>query len=128
MSPPHLGPIFKAYDIRGVVPDQLDDDAARRIGAAFAEWSGASRIAVGRDCRLSSPSLSAALIDGVTSRGPDVWDLGLVSTDLVYFASGDLQVPAVSVTASHNPPEYNGLKLCLAGAAPVGEDTGLEEI
>ena len=126
--PRDLGPIFKAYDVRGVVPDQLDDDAARRIGEAFAEWAGAEAIAVGRDCRLSSPALAGALMEGVTSRGVDVWDLGLVSTDLLYFASGDLDVPGVSVTASHNPPQYNGLKFCRAGAAPVGEDTGLGEI
>jgi phosphomannomutase len=128
MSPRDLGPIFKAYDVRGVVPDQLDEDVARRIGAAFAEWSGAPRMAVGRDCRVSSPSLASALIEGATSRGVDVYDLGLASTDLVYFASGELDVPAVSVTASHNPPQYNGLKLCLPGAAPVGEETGLRQV
>src|SRR5919204_963590 len=128
MSPRDLGSIFKAYDVRGVVPEELDEDIARRIGAAFAEWSGAPRIAVGRDCRLSSPGLAAALIEGIASRGTDVSDLGLVSTDLLYFASGDLDVPGVSVTASHNPPQYNGLKFCLAGAAPVGQDTGLYEI
>src|SRR2546421_3098754 len=126
--PRDLGPIFKAYDVRGVVPDQLDDDAARRIGEAFAEWAGAKAIAVGRDCRLSSPALAGALMDGVTSRGVDVWDLGLVSTALLYSASGDLDGPGVSAPASHNPPQYNGLKFCRAGAAPVGEDTGLGEI
>src|SRR5919198_2876510 len=128
MSPRDLGTIFKAYDVRGVVPDQLDEDAARRIGGAFARWSAAPKLAVGRDCRLSSPSLAAALIAGATSVGADVVDLGLTSTDLVYFASGELDLPAVSVTASHNPPEYNGLKLCLSGAAPVGEETGLAEV
>src|SRR5919198_2121494 len=128
MSPRDLGTIFKAYDVRGVVPDQLDEDAARRIGGAFARWSAAPKLAVGRDCRLSSPSLAAALIEGATSAGADVVDLGLTSTDLVYFASGELDVPAVSVTASHNPPEYNGLKLCTGGAAPVGEETGLAEV
>jgi phosphomannomutase len=128
MSPRDLATIFKAYDVRGVVPDQLDDDVARRIGAAFARWAGASRIAVGRDCRLSSPGLAAALTDGITSQGADVIDLGFVSTDLLYFASGDRDVPGVAITASHNPPEYNGLKFCLAGASPVGEDTGLREI
>jgi phosphomannomutase len=128
MSPRDLATIFKAYDVRGVVPDQLDDAVARRIGAAFARWAGAPRIAVGRDCRLSSPSLAAALTDGINSQGADVIDLGLVSTDLLYFVSGDLDVPGVAITASHNPPEYNGLKFCLAGASPVGEDTGLREI
>ncbi|MDP9341690.1 MAG: phosphomannomutase/phosphoglucomutase [Actinomycetota bacterium] len=128
MSERDLGSIFKAYDARGVVPDQLDDDVARRAGAAFAEWSGASRIALGRDARPSSPSLAAAFTEGVTSRGADVIDLGLVSTDLLYFASGDLDVPGTVITASHNPPQYNGLKFCLAGAAPVGEESGLREI
>jgi len=127
---PHrdLGRIFKAYDVRGVVPDDLDEDVARRIGSAFAEWAGAGRIAVGRDCRLSSPSLSAALIEGATARGVDVVDIGLASTDLLYFASGDLDVPGVMLTASHNPPRWNGLKFCLAGAAPVSEDTGLRDL
>jgi phosphomannomutase len=127
-TPRDLSGIFKAYDIRGVVPDQLDEDAARRIGAAFAHWARAPRIALGRDVRPSSPGLAAAFSDGVTSRGVDVVDLGLVSTDLLYFASGELHVPGCVLTASHNPPNYNGLKLCLAGAAPVGEDTGLRQI
>ena len=125
---PNLSRIFKAYDVRGVVPDDLDEDVARRIGAAFASWSGASRIAVGRDCRLSSASLAAAVGEGVTSQGADVVDLGLASTDLVYFASGSLDVAAVMLTASHNPPQWNGMKFCLAGAKPVGEDTGLADI
>ncbi len=129
MSPQRdLGTIFKAYDVRGVVPEDLDEDVGRRIGAAFAEWASAPRIAVGRDCRLSSPSLAAALREGAASRGVDVVDIGLASTDLVYFASGNLKVPGVMLTASHNPPEWNGVKLCLAGAAPVGEETGLREI
>jgi len=123
-----LGSIFKAYDVRGVVPDQLDEEVARRVGAAFAEWAAAPSIAVGRDARPSSPSLAASFAEGATSRGVDVVDLGLVSTDLLYFASGDLQVPGTVITASHNPPQYNGLKFCLAGAAPVGEETGLREI
>ncbi|MFM8944978.1 MAG: phosphomannomutase/phosphoglucomutase [Actinomycetota bacterium] len=120
--------IFKAYDVRGLVPDDLDEDAARRIGAAFAAWSGAPRIAIGRDCRISSPDLAAALADGMTGAGADVVDLGLASTDLVYFAAGSLDVPAVMLTASHNPPRWNGMKFCLGGARPVGEETGLAEI
>ena len=129
MSPhPDLDRIFKAYDVRGVVPDELDEDVARRIGAAFAEWAGASRMAIGRDCRLSSPALAAALTEGATSRGVDVVDLGLASTDLLYFASGSLDVPGAMLTASHSPPRYNGLKFCLAGARPVGQDTGLADI
>lgn len=129
MSPhPDLDRIFKAYDVRGVVPDDLDDEVARRLGAAFAEWAGTPRIAVGHDCRISSPSLAAAFREGVTARGADVIDLGLASTDLLYFASGSLDVPGAMLTASHNPPQWNGLKFCLAGAKPVGQDTGLGQI
>ena len=123
-----LARIFKAYDVRGVVPDELDADVARLIGAAFAEWSGAPEILIGRDCRLSSPELAAALAEGAGSRGLDVIDLGLVSTDLLYFASGTLERPGVMITASHNPKQYNGLKFCLPGARPVGEDSGLGDI
>jgi len=123
-----LSRIFKAYDVRGVVPEELDADVARRIGDAFVRWSGAVRVLVGRDCRLSSPELAAAVADGVTGRGADVVDLGLASTDLLYFASGSLDLPGVMLTASHNPKDHNGLKLCLAGARPVGEETGLVEI
>jgi phosphomannomutase len=126
--PRDLDRIFKAYDVRGVVPDDLDAGLVRRIGAAFAAWSGAPRVAVGRDCRLSSPELSAALSEGAVSQGADVVDLGLASTDLLYFASGSLDVPGIMLTASHNPKQYNGLKFCLAGAKPVGEETGLREI
>jgi phosphomannomutase len=128
MAAVDLSRVFKAYDVRGVVPDELDADLARRIGAAFAAWSGAPEILVGRDCRLSSPDLAAALTEGATSRDVDVVDLGLASTDLLYFASGSLDRPGVMITASHNPKEYNGLKFCLGGAKPVGEDSGLGEI
>ena len=123
-----LDRIFKAYDVRGVVPDELDEDIARRIGAAFAEFSGAPRIVIGRDCRLSSPDLAAAISEGITSRGAGVVDVGLASTDLLYFASGSLDLPAVMITASHNPKQYNGLKFCLAGARPVGVESGLLQI
>jgi phosphomannomutase len=123
-----LSRVFKAYDVRGVVPDELDAGFVRLIGAAFATWSGATEILVGRDCRLSSPELAAALTEGATSLGVDVIDLGLASTDLLYFASGSLERPGIMITASHNPKEYNGLKFCLAGAKPVGEDSGLGEI
>ena len=126
MSP--LGPIFKAYDVRGTYPEQLDEDAARRIGTAFARFTDASTIVLGRDCRLSSPSLAAAFAEGVTGRGADVIDLGLATTDMLYFASGKLDVPGAMFTASHNPPQWNGVKLCRAGAAPVGEDSGLTEV
>jgi phosphomannomutase len=123
-----LSSIFKAYDVRGVYPDDLDEDVARRIGAAFASWAAAPAIALGRDARTSSPSLADAFAEGATSRGTDVIDIGLASTDLLYFASGSLGVPGLMLTASHNPARYNGMKFCLAGAAPVGEETGLGEI
>ncbi len=125
---PDLDRIFKAYDVRGVVPDELDVDTARRIGGAFASWSAAPRLLIGRDCRLSSPELAAALADGITAAGADVTDIGLASTDLLYFASGSLDLPGIMLTASHNPPNYNGMKFCLAGAKPVGQDTGLADI
>jgi phosphomannomutase len=124
----NLDTIFKAYDIRGLVPEHLDEDASRRIGAAFARFAAAPCIAVGRDCRESSPGLAAALIDGITSQGVAVHDLGMITTDMVYFAAGALDEPGVMITASHNPKGYNGIKLCLAGAAPVGEETGLVEV
>ena len=117
--PVDLTPIFKAYDVRGVYPEQFDEGASRRIGRAFARWVGADRVVLGRDCRLSSPALSDAFVDGVTAEGTGVVDLGLATTDLVYFASGRLSLPGAMFTASHNPPQYNGLKLCLPGAAPV---------
>ena len=123
-----LPPIFKAYDIRGVYPDQLDEDVARRIGTAFAEFTGGPGIVMGRDCRLSSPALSAAFAEGVMRMGRDVVDLGLATTDMLYFASGRFGMPGAMFTASHNPPQWNGIKLCRAGAAPVGEDSGLGEV
>ncbi|MDQ3782931.1 MAG: phosphomannomutase/phosphoglucomutase [Actinomycetota bacterium] len=123
-----LADIFKAYDVRGVYPDQIDAEAAHRIGQGFAAFAGAERVAVGHDCRQSSPDLVAALVDGITSQGADVARLGPITTDALYYASGAWSLPGVMVTASHNPPEYNGLKFCLAGAAPVGEDSGLGDI
>jgi phosphomannomutase len=125
---PSLDRIFKAYDVRGVVPEELDVELARRIGGAFASWSGAPRILIGRDCRLSSPDLAEALAAGATTAGADVTDLGLASTDLLYFASGSLELPGIMLTASHNPPNYNGMKFCLAGARPVGQETGLADL
>jgi phosphomannomutase len=123
-----LDGIFKAYDVRGVYPSQINEATARRIGCAFAYFAAAERIAVGRDCRLSSPGIASAVIDGITAAGVNVLDLGEITTDALYYASGSMDVPGLVVTASHNPPEYNGLKFCLPGAAPVGEDTGLREI
>lgn len=123
-----LDPIFKAYDVRGVVPDQLDAEVAQRIGSAFARFTGAGRIAVGHDSRLSSPELTAAAIEGILDQGVDVADLGMVTTDMMYFASGVLEVPGLMVTASHNPKGYNGIKVCRSGAAPVGVESGLKEV
>ena len=108
MTDPDLDRIFKAYDVRGVVPDDLDANIARRIGAAFAVWTKLPAILLGRDSRISSPELAAAITEGATSVGVDVVDLGLASTDLVYFASGSLDLPAVMLTASHNPKNYDG--------------------
>lgn len=126
--PVDLRAIFKAYDVRGVYPDQFDEEAARRIGRAFAPWVGAGRILIGRDCRLSSPALSSAFAEGVRAEAVRVVDLGLATTDMVYFASGRLELPGAMFTASHNPPRYNGLKLCRPLARPIGEGTGLQEI
>src|SRR5918997_3075447 len=120
--------IFKAYDVRGLYPSQLDEDASRRIGAAFVSYLGANRIAIGRDMRVSSPELSAAFIAGATGEGAAVVDVGEVSTDALYFASGSLEVPGAMFTASHNPAEYNGIKLCRERAAPIGQESGLVEI
>jgi phosphomannomutase len=123
-----LDAIFKAYDIRGVYPDQIDETVARLVGNAFVGFTGADRVLVGRDARPSSEPLVEAFIDGARLAGADVVDLGLASTDLVYFAAGSLDAPAAMFTASHNPAQYNGIKLCRAGAAPVGEDTGLRQL
>ncbi len=120
--------IFKAYDIRGLVPEQLDADLAWKIGAAFARFAGAPQILVARDMRPTGQALSEAFAAGANGQGVDVVDLGLASTDLIYYAAGKLDAPGAMFTASHNPAGYNGIKLCLAGAAPVGEDTGLREI
>ncbi|MGH9263999.1 MAG: phosphomannomutase/phosphoglucomutase [Acidimicrobiales bacterium] len=125
---PPLDSIFKAYDIRGVVPDQLDADLARAVGGAFARFTGAPRVLMGRDMRPSGEELTAAFAEGATAQGADVVDLGLISTDLAYYAAGSLDAPAAMFTASHNPARYNGIKLCLAGAKPVGQDTGLADI
>ena len=123
-----LDAIFKAYDIRGLVPDELDADLAWKIGAAFAIFTGAPTVLVARDMRPTGEALADAFAAGANSQGADVVDLGLASTDLIYYAAGKLDAPGAMFTASHNPAGYNGIKLCLAGAAPVGEDTGLREI
>jgi phosphomannomutase len=123
-----LDEIFKAYDIRAVVPDQLDAELARKIGSAFAAFAHSPRILIGNDMRPSGPELVAAFSDGVTSAGVDVVLLGLVSTDELFYATGALDAPGAMFTASHNPARYNGIKLCLAGARPVGIESGLREI
>jgi phosphomannomutase len=123
-----LDTIFKAYDIRGVVPDELDADTARLIGASFASFAGAERVLVAWDMRKSSEELAAAFIAGVLQHGTDAVALGLTSTDLIYFAAGRLDAPGAMFTASHNPAQYGGIKLCLSGARPVGQDTGLQDI
>ncbi len=99
-----LNTIFKAYDVRGLYPSQIDEALAGKIGYAFAVFAGVERIAVGRDCRLSSPGIAAALMDGITRAGVDVADLGEITTDALYYVSGSMELPGVVVTASHNPP------------------------
>ena len=123
-----LDTVFKAYDIRGTVPDQLDDELARALGTAFVRFTGADRVLMARDMRSSGVALTAAFAEGATAEGADVVDLGLASTDLLYYAAGHLDAPGAMFTASHNPAQYNGIKLCLSGARPVGQDTGLAEI
>ena len=127
-----LSSIIKAYDVRGVVPGEWDEDVARAIGAAFGEFvaqeSGATAVVTAHDMRESSVPLSRAFAEGVVSRGLDVVEAGLGSTDLLYFAAGSLDLPGAMFTASHNPAQYNGIKMCRAGAAPIGQDSGLATI
>ncbi|MEM7285321.1 MAG: phosphomannomutase/phosphoglucomutase [Actinomycetota bacterium] len=128
-----LDAIFKAYDVRGTYPDQIDADVARRTGAAFVEIMrrespGLTTVVVGHDMRPSGLELVAAFNEGATSQGVDVIALGLASTDMLYYAAGVLDMPGAVFTASHNPAQYNGIKMCRAGAAPIGEDSGLADI
>ena len=123
-----LSQIVKAYDVRGVVPDQWDESLAELFGAAFVQVAGADAIVIGHDMRPSSPGLSRAFARGAAAQGVDVTEIGLCSTDQLYYASGALNLPGAMFTASHNPAQYNGIKLCRAGAAPVGQDTGLSRI
>ena len=129
---PDLTQFVKAYDVRGVVPAQLNTTVARALGRAFAEIvalpDGAATVVVGYDMRPSSPELSAAFADGVAETGIDVIIIGLASTDQLYYASGALDLPGAMFTASHNPAQYNGIKMCRAGARPVGQDTGLAQV
>ena len=128
-----LDAVFKAYDIRGTVPDQLDAPLCRRIGSAVARFvsahpDGGGRVLVAHDMRPTGPELVEAFTEGLTAQGVDAVHLGLASTDMLYFASGSLDAPGVVFTASHNPAEYNGIKLCLSGAKPIGADSGLGDI
>ncbi|MEO8815154.1 MAG: phosphomannomutase/phosphoglucomutase [Mycobacterium sp.] len=123
--------VIKAYDVRGLVGSEIDESLVAEVGAAFARLmaeEGADRVVIGRDMRDSSPSLAAAFADGVVGQGLDVVQIGLASTDQLYFAAGRLDCPGAMFTASHNPAAYNGIKLCRAGAKPVGGDTGLSRI
>jgi len=132
VSAPRLSEFIKAYDVRGLVPQQLNDAVAFAIGSAFARVvarpDGATAVVVGHDMRQSSPGLSRSFAAGVTANGLDVTFIGLCSTDGLYYASGALDVPGAMFTASHNPAAYNGIKLCRSGARPVGQDTGLGQI
>lgn len=123
-----LSHIIKAYDVRGIFPDEFDEDSAQRIGAAFAEFVDADEVIVGHDCRISSPAIREALIEGITGQGVDVRMIGEIPTDVLYYASGALSLPGAVITASHNPAQYNGLKFCQPAAGPIGEDTGLVDI
>jgi phosphomannomutase len=123
-----LSEIVKAYDVRGVVPDQWDEALAELFGAAFVRVTDASAIVVGHDMRPSSPGLSRAFGRGAAGQGADVTEIGLCSTDQLYFASGQLDLPGAMFTASHNPAQYNGIKMCRAGAKPVGQESGLAEV
>ncbi|MCW2837081.1 MAG: manB [Marmoricola sp.] len=127
-DPANLSAIFKAYDVRGTVPDQIDDHLARLVGNAFVAVTGAERVVVGHDMRPSSPGMSRAFAEGAALAGADVTLIGLASTDQLYFASGRLEQPGAMFTASHNPAQYNGIKMCRAFASPIGQETGLLEI
>jgi len=127
-DPKLLDVIVKAYDVRGTVPEQLNGDVAHALGVGFARFVNAPRLLVGRDMRPTGPELVQAFIRGANEQGVDVIDLGLTSTDLVYFAAGSLDAPGAMFTASHNPAQYNGVKFCLSGAKAVGQDTGLAAI
>ncbi|MFM8645727.1 MAG: phosphomannomutase/phosphoglucomutase, partial [Actinomycetota bacterium] len=125
---PNLDAVVKAYDVRGTVPDQFDEALARAFGVAFAKFTKATSVVVAHDMRPSGPALVTAFEDGVTSCGASMVNLGLASTDLLYYASGSMNVPGAMFTASHNPAQYNGIKMCAAGAKSIGIDSGLREI
>src|SRR3954452_8592636 len=121
--------VFKAYDVRGIYPEDLDEEGAYAIGRAYVQQFEPRRIAVGRDMRLSSPQMAEAVIAGASDEGAEVLDLGLVGTEMVYFAVGSLGLEGgVMVTASHNPKEYTGMKIVRRGALPVGGESGLLDV
>ena len=128
LDPANLGAVFKAYDVRGIVPDQIDERLAEATGRAFAQVVDAPTIVVGHDMRPSSPSMAGAFAEGAAATGTDVVLIGLASTDQLYFASGHLGHPGAMFTASHNPAQYNGIKMCRAHAVPIGMESGLAEI
>src|SRR5260370_30721923 len=120
--------IFKAYDVRGIYPDEIDEETARSIGGAFVAYLAAKRIAVGRDMRLSSPALAAAFVDGATAQGADVVDYGMIATDMLYFAvARDEHDGGVQVTASHNPKQYNGMQQGRQEAFPLSGEAGISD-
>ncbi|RQW97498.1 phosphomannomutase/phosphoglucomutase [Micromonospora inaquosa] len=128
-----LSQIVKAYDVRGTVPDQWDERAAEALGAAFTQLLNSTdepgdAVVVGYDMRATSPGLAAAFATGVRAEGRSVIEIGLASTDLLYYASGSLDLPGAMFTASHNPAQYNGIKMCRSGARPIGQESGLAEI
>src|SRR5205809_7263822 len=121
--------VFKAYDVRGIYPDEIDEEGARAVGRAYVEQFEPRRMAVGRDMRLSSPQMAAELIAGAAAAGAEVLDLGLVGTEMLYFAVGELGLDGgIAVTASHNPKEYTGMKIVRRGALPVGGESGLLDV
>ena len=127
-----LSGVVKAYDVRGIVPEQLNEDVARALGAAFADLvagdGGPATIVTAHDMRETGPGLARAFADGAMRRGASIVEIGLASTDMLYFASGHLGFAGAMFTASHNPAQYNGIKFCRAGAVAVGRDTGLAQI
>src|SRR4051812_44941579 len=128
LDPANVHAVFKAYDVRGTVPDQVDEALARATGAAFVHVVGATTVVVGHDMRPSSPGMAGAFAEGASAAGADVVMIGLASTDQLYFASGHLGHAGAMFTASHNPAQYNGIKMCRAYAVPIGMETGLAEI
>src|SRR5688572_22823769 len=128
LDPETVRAVFKAYDVRGLAPEQIDPALARATGRAHAQVTGAATVVVGHDMRPTSPALADAFAEGANEAGADVVMIGLASTDQLYFASGHLGHPGVMFTASHNPAQYNGIKMCRANAVPIGMETGLAEI